>query len=56
MSQVNSTPGKNEAAANKVVSAAVNETGVTDAKAKAAAKAVTYAQRSPGRTYDPLRS
>jgi hypothetical protein len=56
VSQVNSEPGKNQGSANTAVSAATTESGVTDAKAKAAAKSVTYNQSEPGKTINPVRS
>jgi hypothetical protein len=50
MAQVNSTPGKNQIAANLAVAPAQSETGVTSTKAAAAATVVPYAQSEPGKS------
>jgi hypothetical protein len=56
MTQVNSSPGQNQNAGNVAVSYGINETGVTSAKATAAAVVVPYTQSEPGKTVNPKRS
>ena len=54
MAQVNSSPGQNQTAGNVAVSTSASETGVTSAKATAAATAVTYTQSEPGKAVSPV--
>jgi hypothetical protein len=54
VSQVNSTPGQNQAAANAVVSSGRSQPGSVDQETKANAIVVPYTQSEPGKTISPV--